>query len=521
MAGPVLKIKYNGTEIQDNVLYESCRFESQMAAIPGTFEMTVLDKDQTLDFVTGKKIEVTLDDVALWSGFLTVVGRKFAFPVVDTVNRLPSHVKERIWVLQGVDYNILFDKLVLRRVEDYLHTIPDVSPGHTDYYLVSTLIASYLDVPSWLTSHIDTRGVENPEIVWSWESQGSTWRSQMESIALPYGQIWYIDPTGELQWLAVESGGNAWGFSDVPDGETYIGFRELEAVEDASGMVNDAFVWAGDAFTGSNTTGTGDLGGTIFSRYQDSASETDHGRWQYAEEHFNDSNFASQALIDSRSQRIVDGPPGSSSLFPTSGLKNPAWNVRLSWFDNDIPAGASYLKPGHYVNMVFNVLGTGGSPLELTLPCRSITMTFPVLQLDPDDHSTSKPAVRFDGVFAIDLNDPGTLWRAIINARAKIEYQPRVVTTTNDSSETHYNAFAQFIPTPDPDGATQVFTVKFPYMRGSSAVYVDGLRQSLGNAPGVNDYQESNPFAGEVTLTIAPASGSKVYVECRTLDGAE
>jgi hypothetical protein len=66
-----------------------------------------------------------------------------------------------------------------------------------------------------------------------------------------------------------------------------------------------------------------------------------------------------------------------------------------------------------------------------------------------------------------------------------------------------------------------VFTVKFGYIRGSSALYIDGLRQSLGNAPGVNDYQESDPVSGEFTITVAPATGKKIYVECRTLDGAE
>lgn len=516
MAGPVLTIKYNGVEIQDHVLYESCRFESQMAAIPGTFEMLVLDKTQTLDFITGKKIEVALNGVALWGGFLTVVGRKFAFPVVDTVNRAPADVKERLWVLQGVDYNILFDKLVLRRVEDYLHAIPNVSVGHTDYYLISTLLASYLDKPGWLTSHIENTEVHNPDLVWAWQTQGSTWRSQMEDIAAGKGQIWYIDATGELQWRSLESGGNAWGFSDVPDGSTYIGFRELEASEDGSGMVNDALVWGGDAFTGANPTGSGG-GRTIFSRYQNSASQTAHGRWQWSEPHFGDPNFASQALLDLRSSRIVDGPPGSSLVFATSGLKNPAWNVRLTWFDNDIPTGAEFLKPGHYVNMVFNVLGIGGLPLELTLPCRTITMTFPVLQ---KEGATSKPAVRFDGVFAIELNDSATLWQAILNARAKIQYKPKVITATNDSSETHYDSYGQFIPTPAANGSAHVFTVKFGYIRGSSALYVDGLRQSLGNAPGVNDYQESNPVAGEFTITVAPATGKKIYIECRTLDGA-
>jgi hypothetical protein len=202
------------------VLYETARFENQMGAVPGTFQFVCIDKDQTLDFVTGKRIILTLDDVPVYGGFVTVVGRRFAFPVVDTVHRDPTEVKERQWFLSGVDYNILFDKLVLRNTRDYLHAIPNVAVGQSDYIILTTMLASYLDVPSWLTSDIDNTVIQNPDHVWAWVPQGSTWRSQMEDLAAANGQIWYIDPTGELQWHAVESGGSDWGFSDVPDGET-------------------------------------------------------------------------------------------------------------------------------------------------------------------------------------------------------------------------------------------------------------------------------------------------------------
>jgi hypothetical protein len=519
MAGPVLKILYNGDEIQEHVLYESCTFESQMAAIPGTFSMTLKDPLQELDFTTGKRIEVLLDDLPLWGGFVTVVGRQFAFPVVDTVNRDPGDVKERFWVLQGVDYNILFDKLVLRRVEDYLHAIPNGAVGLYDYMLVSTLVASYLDVPSWLTLNVDQTAIRNPTDVYVWRAQGSPWRDSMTDIAMLDGQIWYIDAAGTLQWHAVESGGSAWGFSDVPDGETYIGFRELEASEDGAGMVNDALVFGGDDATGGNPGGLGDMGGTVAYRYQNTDSQTEHGRWQYAEVHFGDPNFAETELVQMRAERIVDGPTGSSALFETSGLKQPAWNIRLVWFDNDVPPGATFLQPGYYVNMVFNVLGEGGAPLELTLPCRTITMTFPVLQPDPDDPSTSAPAVRFEGQFAIELNDRQTLWQAILNARDRIEYRPRVLTVTDDSSEAQYNAAGQFIPTPDADGTATVFTLKFGYLRGTTHVYVDGLRQSMGLTPGQNDYQETDPVAGEITFSSPPGSGAKLFVEASTRDG--
>lgn len=520
MAGPVLKILYNGgTEIQDHVIYESASFDSQMASIPGTFEFLVKDEDRTLSFVTGKRIEVTLDDVPLWGGFITQVGRKFAFPVVNTVTRSTSAVRERLWQIRGVDYNILLDKRIVRDTDDYLHNIPAFSIGAYDDTVVTTLLASYLDLPPWLTQHVERTALVNPEHVGEWVSQGSTWRAQLNSFASIDGQVFYIDAGGEFIWRAAESGGAAWGFSDTPaDLEgTWVGFRELEATEDGSGMVNDAFVWGGDEFTGIDAAGSGG-GATIFYRYEDPVSEAAHDRWQWAETHFGDVRYANMGQITRRAERIVDGPPGATTLEGMSGLTVPQWQVRLSWFDNDVP-DQDYLRPGQLVNMTFAVLGDESGPLTLTLPLRQVRLSFPVLQLDPADPTLSAPAVRFDGYFGIQLDDPFTLWQAVINATAQT--RAGLSTATNDSAQTSYGSLGQFVPTPSADGTTTVFAIKFGYMTGSAAVYQDGLRLARGNTPGENDYQETDPLTGEITFTTAPPSGAKLYVECRTLVGAE
>lgn len=512
---PGLEILYDtSTDITDHVMGARSWVECKMAAQPGEFEIWIKDVARDQSFITGKRLKVILDDVPLYGGFIMHISRLLAFPVVDTTDA--EAVTTRWWILRGVDYNTLFDRLKIRWTVDFKHAIPDFAVGQYDDVLVETLLATYIDKPSWLLTNIERVGQVNPDLVGGWATQGSPWREQMEDFSKRLGEIWYIDAAETLQWKAVESGGMAWGFSDVPDeGESLVGFRELDADEDMTQMVNDALVWGGDEFTGASDSASGG-GKTLFSRFEDTDSIDDHGRWQWAETHFGDTLFASQGLVDNRAERIVDGPPGASVAFPTSGLKNPQWNIGLVWWDKDVP-DQDHVRPGSFVRIKLNVFD-----VDIELPARSIRMTFPDQRLID---GVPQPIVRFEGSFGLELSDPMTLWTAISNSR-KAERSARrkeVRTATDDSEQTAYGSFGQFIPTPAADGVQQVFTIKFGYVVGSTAVYVDGLRQSRGATTGENDYVETDPVLGLIRFNDdrIPDDGAKIYVECVTLDGAE
>jgi hypothetical protein len=42
----------------------------------------------------------------------------------------------------------------------------------------------------------------------------------------------------------------------------------------------------------------------------------------------------------------------------------------------------------------------------------------------------------------------------------------------------------------------------------------------MGLLPGTNDYQETDPVTGEITFTVPPDNGAKLFVECSTRTGS-
>jgi len=492
MEGVAVEVIYDpdgeARDITNSVLIRSVRLESSSWAQPGTWQATVRDMDQSQSFVTGKRIIWRLDGITFYGGFLTQVIKTFAIPVDDTTN--PSSVKTRQFQLKGVDYNILFDKRVVRdggETPNYQTHIPKFSRT-TDDVLVIRLCTQYLDLPDWLDTStkveeigyipVKAKGIDLPysptfvqtvynqfhEIVgylWSiptaydagslhvwdngtpiwhyevshsevpgtfmileanptvlttavdvtykgaWCTQGSSWRMQMQNLSGLSGAIWYIQPEpggdgAELVWRAVEDVVAPYSLSDSPSGATG-GFREMQYVEDASGMVNDALVWGGSEYANQDGWPTANV---LFAREENSESVTDHGRWQWAETHFGDVyNYSSQDEVDIRAKIIVLGQTGDTVYEKNRGLQNPNETYTLAWHHIDIPKSGGvyqFIKPGDLTTLNLNVFGK-----TVILPCRSITVTFPSGMFD------GSAIVRFEGTFSLQVNDPWTLWQAI------------------------------------------------------------------------------------------------------------
>lgn len=159
-----VQILYDGaTDITADVIPSGTRFEGLMNALPGSCEVLVKDTEQAHSFVTGRELLLIVDGVELWGGYLTNARRRFAFPVVDTVNRTAAQVKERQWVLSGVDYNTLFDRRVVRNPSDYLHQLPNFTSEDFDGDLIEEALVSskYIDVPAGfdVTTEVDNTDV--------------------------------------------------------------------------------------------------------------------------------------------------------------------------------------------------------------------------------------------------------------------------------------------------------------------------------------------------------------------------
>jgi hypothetical protein len=400
--GSQVQITYDGQDITSYAIYQSCSFEVQFSAIPGTFEVVLKDEARDLGpFITGKEITLSIDGTLMFGGFLTQVGRRFAFPVVrtDAAHGGIEEVHARQWVLTGVDYNILFDKRVLRYSTALTHAkfLTQLDHFHNDQmagYLIRNRLADYIDASDIdLISEVEDVDYvipwEHPNTKGAWVQQGTTWRKQMEDFSQFNGAVWYIRPDKVLVFKALESMQSVWGFSDVPNhrpifddstfnGSTY-GFRELEAVEDGSYITNDALIWGGSEWAGQH-------GGTLFARHENEASILAHGRWQTAETHFGEAGYGIQKGVTQRAELIVEGSP-SQREEQLYGLKFPQWQFKMVWYGHDVPewepgdpATRCHLLPGQISTFWMYSFGPDTAhPLIQLLPLRQLRVSFPSL----------------------------------------------------------------------------------------------------------------------------------------------
>lgn len=509
-----ITVRHKGSiNITSGVLWQSAGFDQNMNAQPGTFELEVKDPDFTYDFHTGDMIELLVDGVVTFGGYLIGATHTFFFPVVDT--RDLSKVTRK-WKLRGVDFNVLFDKRVLRNPSDYLHHLPNFSSSVMDGALLrEALTASkYFDVPTGFDVTTEIDDVTPPFFAGgeegAWPEQGQTMRTLFEDFSRLSGAIYYIAPDRRFHYKALEDVEARWGFSDRPNRDVVtasptqfqgatIGFRDGEITREGGGMVNDAFIWGGSEFSGS--------GQTVFAREENTTSITDHGRWQLAEVHFGEEGYKIQAGVNARADVIVNG--GKITELPggayNPGLKHEQWSITLSWFSRDVPRIGGV--PDHLIagQLVTFVMYSFGAPLVKTLPLRSVRTSFVALTDDGDAH------VKFTGSFGLQPTDPFHLWAYLRGARRRVN---RAVSVADGEAPSRYGSYFSGAPTTTPNGSTTVFDLPsgYGYIGRTTEVFVNGFLMQRGTA-----YTESNPTAGEITFTTAPGAGDWVWIVCRLL----
>lgn len=503
----------NGVDITNKIEFASMSFESQMGAVPGEIEFDVKDVDQTFTAATGDEIVITLDGVTIFGGYLLQAGKKHHFPADDTVTILPADNPNRLWSLRGVDYNILFDKRILRIPSDYLKIPDPIGPAPMDdASALNNMVTNLFDLS-------DIAGVD-ATAVYTYDAstgspdgyqplqQGTTLRATMDALAV-WGGLYYFRPTKVLFFGPQETQEAVWGFSDTPDNgpipddyatQPLWGARDIEVTEDGSLIINDAFVWGGSEFAGNGTTVVGHV--------DNSTSISDHGRWQYAETHFGEVNFKNQAGVDARANVIVtDNVAGTDPGGTTRGFVRPQYSVKLTWFDRNVPVDPNtgfraHLVAGMLVPFEFSTLG-----ISLVLPMRSIRVTF------PGQSETGEPIPQFDGTASLQLSDSNWLWQYLLRKHPVTEIISSG--TGAGGSSLPYGSKVFLTPTPDPDSSTTVFTLPISYIAGTTEVYIDdgtgGVRLF---AP--DDYTESDPEAGELTFTTAPATGTTLVIGARS-----
>lgn len=512
MAGSSIVITYDGTDITGFCLFDQCNFQAQMAAVPGTFMVACRDIDQTLDFTSGKELTLDIDGQRVFGGFVMTVGKGNFFPADNTVTVAPGDVPTRQWILNGVDYNVLLDKLILRNPSNYTHDIPMVTGSPTDQTVITGHFPSYFDIPSGFdftdTSFILPTHTYSETTHFVWPTQGATMRAVLDGLAL-FGAVFWIDANRQFNFIPVQDTVAPWGFSDVPNddaigvGTPTYGFREGEYTEDATTVVNDAIVWGGSEWA---------VGGdVVYERKQNAASISAHGRWQTSEVRVGEANYKSQAEVTARAKVIVNGTDsGTDPANGTQSLANPEKQFHCTWFSTGVPKVTGvpvHLLPSQVVPIRLYIFSTdaGVTPFSVDLPLRTVEISFPT-----DDASGASYA-QFEGEFGLLMSDPVWLWKFLREGKTRTS-QTTVSSSADNSSVTPpYGANYQGEPSPATDGVTTVFTIPFSYIGGTTQLYVNGLLQD-GN------YSESDPSSGEITLSFAPASTDTLFVKA-TLSG--
>lgn len=508
-------------DITGDVMFADATFEMQMNAVPGTATFRVKDEAQTHSFVTGREVQLWIDGVQMWGGYIRRVNRTFPFLADDTVPA--ATYKNRIWQIDAVDYNILFDNLIIRNPANYTGHVPDAT-GYVkttqDGWALWKLLYSFCDFPSGFGITSDRNAATEIDDVttvlpsdatqkFKYKQQGTKIREQFKDLAQMSRATFYISGDKKVHYHSWEDMEKRWGFSDNPNWNavtasptTYQGadwgFHEVTGEEDGSLIVNDVIIWGGSPF-GSNGT-------VIYKRLQDTDSQTEHGRWQLGELHFNE--FGTQGRVDARAWAILEGPPGATNQGVLKGLRYPQWKLTFEWWADQVPAISSvrdHIKAGEFVRIELETFGLTGAAV-LYAPCRTLRITFPQLDPQGDAH------VLFTGEFSYSYTDSIGMWAAMLeNQRGT----PTVIVSTvgNDSTTAKYGDFGTFSAF-TPDGNTTVFDLPndLGYIYQTLQVQLNGIDQRRGT-----DYFETDPAAGTFTFATAPLTTDTIIVYCRML----
>lgn len=493
-----ISITYDGIDITEFVLFNSARFECQTNAVPGQCSFIVKDEDRSQFFEVGKEVYLYVDDIKMFGGIVMRVGRQLALPVDDTTTL--SSVKTRQWVIEALDFNIWFDKRVIRDTSNYLEAILLDAPQY-DGAIIRNELPNYIDVPPGvnMTTYVQNikqcRGDEAGK--YGLAQQGSKWRDQMDLLAALSAAVYYIDADKFLHFESLQTATKDWAFVDhAPNGTTRVPCREVSATQDGSMIVNDALVWGGLEVEGQ----------VYFAREQDASAQDTYGRWQLGELHFNEG--MDQQAVTERADAIINGPPGTSGDVQ-GGLRFPLWRVHLTWYAHDVPRDGGepdHIRPGNLVNIMLYTMGENGNALPLFLPLLNMSVTFPQLA------GNAESWVRFDGEFGLSYADSRFLWHYILNKKSSRSAPLVVGAVGNASAGSGFADFGTFVPNEAPDGLRTTFTFPFPLLHSTIRVFINGLRWR-------ENYEYSVTSTNEIRLFSPLASDDKMYVEARTGTG--
>jgi len=220
----VIVISVDGIPITDDVLLAGASFTSLVNGRPGQCSFKVLDREHTRAYDTGASIELSIDGTTIWGGYVRRVRSVFPLSVMDTT-KSPAIVP-RIWAIEGVDWNILFQERVVFKPSDPIgKTSFNYSVDTYDDTIINDIFDNYLDIS---TDGLTRTGVERiakaildvPNVTHrkgaSIVSAGSPWDIAMREVASATGGVYYISPDKDLHYVDAGAVTSTYTLTDVP-----------------------------------------------------------------------------------------------------------------------------------------------------------------------------------------------------------------------------------------------------------------------------------------------------------------
>jgi len=513
-----ISIFVNGVDTTADVIWAQTTFSVAAGAQPGTCQV-VLKRGQTevAPITPGDLIALYVNGKRMWWGYLFVLEQGYLF----------ADDPEPKMILNGVDLNILFDKLIMYnhahptwypdgggayqrekvttddgKVTGYIVSVPQ---GTTDKDYIQTMMADFdLNLVSppirygqtpyppndTKINFVSTINTGDTGATWTPPSSGTTLRAFFQDVSnnivrsQPGSAIWYIDPDGYIVWSDIDQTKAPWAVGD--GGPDVVPCRDLTITTDVSSLKNDVLVFTGTL----DPTPTSTQEQLLYVHKVNNPSVNLFGRFQWSEVMGSD---WLAGMINARATKVLT----------QEGI--PAMRAEFTVF-----------KPGLYPGQIVNIFSDthvfavydpdfGLQFLDgINIPIRAINMTFPTPNV-----------VSFAVTCSYDTQDPWGLLLALKRPPTRGLVQPNFNVIDRTKTPTVYieatpmtlvKEYAQAL------GGNHWQTT-YAYIRNSLTVVVGGLRQTGVPEPAgtTAGFIELSPDTGQ--FSFKASAGAPVYVE--------
>lgn len=485
-----IRITFAGVNITTSVVWRETSFEAAAAAQPGTCQIVLrgpagdpVAHAQWLawaeDLLTdreGGEIILTIDGERTWRGYGQMITRTYWF----------ADKAEPKYVINGVDLNILFDRLVI-----YNHDHPTRWPTGGGHYVRANtglkaggvpqgemdrefLKRSLRDTdyesvyPILKTNLISEVGSVCPDGPGNTLSAGSTMRALFEEtsgIAMstqPGSVVWFIDPDANIIYRDIDTWSAPFSVSD--EGGADVACKNLELTKDASHLKNDVFVFAGSLDP--RPASTQDY--LRYAHKYNDDSITRYGRFQYTET----VPGWSQRSVNARARKILnqERTPGMRATF-------------------------TIFRRGLLPGMILSLFATKYFTEGIDLPVRAVRISF-----------DSPNLARYSITASFDTNDPWGILLALKRPASRGLIQPKMQSIELQPGDEAPPAevYTHVEESPAALG-NDVYQCSYAYIRYSLVVYVAGRH-------GDRYLTEPGESTTDAFIETAPAQGRfKVY----------